>query len=180
MQRILRTLLAVLALLFGAVMTTELRAQSPQSVDLNASVTIDPFISCTANRHLEFGPHFAREGVIASSGSNYAALTCSTDPGNVLNISFAAPSSLTHQSNGSSVPITYGGRSGRIKASNGTGDQRFAPAGGLAGYTSSTDQFTISLGEVVGTDLAEKVTVDLTGRPRGTYSGVITVTIAVP
>jgi len=170
-----KTLLpALVALLFA----TTLQAQSPQSFQWSASVTITPSLNCSVTRNLDYGTHFATEGNLLSSASNYAELMCTTDPGNAFNVSFVLPSSLTRVGGGGSVPISYGVFSARL-FDGAASESQFDPSTGITGYVSGSGTLALSLGRDVRGDTDDAVTVHLAGAPTGSYSGFITVTLAI-
>lgn len=170
-----RRITTLLALLVG--ITTSAWAQSPQSFQWNASISITPFLSCTVTQHLAFGSHFASEGSIRSTGSNYAELMCTTDPGNALSASLVLPSTLTRAGGGGSVPITYEARSLRL-ADNAGSEQNVNPSTGTPSFISGSGIIAVSLGRDFGGG-DQSVAINLTGSPAGSYSGVITITLSV-
>jgi hypothetical protein len=152
-----------------------LAAQSPRSANAPATVSIPISLTLTNTAGLDFGSHFASEGVIAAPSA--AAWFGTTDAGNNISFAFVLPSSLARVNGGGNgpVPITFGAASAQAFAS-GRLDQAFNPAGGLASYTVPAGDFGVYLGVGAG---AQGVTVDLSGRAPGTYQGTITLTVTV-
>ena len=175
MLRSIRSILIALVLLVLAPMV--LRAQtSPQVVDIEASVTVTPYLLCTLVTDLALGGHFATEGVVSSSATNFAQVDCDTDKNAAIDVSFAFPTQLDDPVDSGWVAIVYGATAARIF--DATTDQRFSVGSGITGFpvNATGSGFSITLGEGTGTDA---VSVDLTGLPAATYSGIITVTVAV-
>jgi len=170
-----RKILTLLALLVG--ITTSAWAQASQAFQWNASVVITPSLNCTVTQHLTFGSHFSTEGAVRSTGSNYAELMCTTDPGNHVSASLVLPSTLTRAGGGGSVPITYEARSLRL-ADNASSEQNVNPSTGTPSFLSGTGIIAVSLGRDFGGG-DQSVVVNLTGAPAGSYSGVITITLSV-
>jgi hypothetical protein len=152
-----------------------LAAQSPRSADASATVSIPIALTLTNTAGLDFGSHFALEGVIAAPSA--AAWFGTTDAGNNISFAFVLPSSLARVNGGGNgpVPITFGAASAIAFSSGGT-DQTFNPAGGLASYRVPAGDFGLYLGSGAG---AQGVTVNLSGRAAGTYQGTITLTVTV-
>jgi hypothetical protein len=173
----LRKLFTLLTALVAFAMTP-LWAQSPQSFDWTASVTITPFLSWTVTSNLAYGAHFATEGSLRSGMSNHAELACTTDPGNSFSASFVLPSTLARVGGGGSVPITYEAESARLY-DGGANELVFNPSTGTTGFISASGILNLQLGHGLRSGSQDAVVVNLAGAPSGSYSGVITVTLSI-
>lgn len=173
-----RTLATAVA--FLVVTATALCAQSPQSTDVTATVTIDPFLSVVTANNIDFGSHFASVGVVATSAANFGEVNCTTDPGNAIDVSFALPAVLDRVGGGDpGVPITFGITSARL-VDQGVAETSFDPAVGVTGFVISTGTCQLDLGLPNLDPPNDVISVDLTGHASGTYTGTLTVTFAVP
>jgi hypothetical protein len=162
-----------------------LAGQGSRSADATAQVVITPSFSLTKMQDLNFGSHFASDGVIETGNANFAVWKVKVDPNTDvadIQIAFTAlPSQLTRVGGGD-VPISYGTTSGSV-GQGGTTGITFNPPTGLAsggGNTGSNGiEFDVRLGAPNGNGASDLVSVDLTGKPAGTYSATITLTITV-
>jgi hypothetical protein len=153
-----------------------LGAQLSRSADATASVSIPASLTLMNSVGLDFGTHFASEGVIIASAP--AQWFGTTDPGNNLSFSFVLPASLAKVGGGGNgpVPITFGSTSAAAFTTD-RPDATFNPAAGFSGYTVGSDgTYGLYLGATAGSG---RVSVDLTGRSPGNYQGVITLTVTV-
>ncbi len=165
----------LLALVLLVLTPAVLEAQSPQTVDVNAIVSITPFLSCVNVGNFDFGTHFETEGVITSDGS-YGALACTTDPGNTMEVTLSLPAVMDNGTGGT-VPILYGILAGA-----------FADIGGVIVRYDPTTPVSLdilsgaaswSLGNRGGGPDEHVVSIDLTGAPIGDYTATIVATIAI-
>jgi hypothetical protein len=158
---------------------------SLQSCDWSASVTVTPFLTCTVDVHgnaFNFGAHPRTAGELHSSESNQIDFTCQIDPPGQVSVSFTLPSVLTRVGGTETVPISYGVESARLY----DGNQRqniglsFHPSTSVL-FTPTTGILDITLGEN-GPNIPEAaVIVNISNASAtGTYTGVGTVTIAIP
>ena len=170
-----KTFLPLLALLVAV--TTTAQAQSSQTVSRSMALTIQPFITCTGTKDIDFGNHRATDGFLQTSATNYAEVVCSTDPGNMLSISFGLPSQMVNdQATSFPLPIGYGSLSAYV-SDNSTS---FDPRNGLGGDITSSGNITVRLGwPRFGGSGDELVTVNVANARRGSYHAELTVTVAV-
>ncbi len=91
------------------------------------------------------------------------------------------PAQLTRVGGGGLSPVDFscGATAGRI--GNSIFDTRFSPAGGLSdfGPVGGGGEFNVDLGWAQGGPASNMCTVQINGRTPGTYTGVITATVAV-
>jgi len=170
----------IFSLAFALVVgfSTAARAQSPtSSTTRQLALTIQPFLSCAGTKDIDFGPHRTTDGTIFTSATNYAEVTCTTDPGNSLNVSFGLPTSMINdQATSFPLPITYGTSAGYVSDNS----SQFNPASGIAGDITNTGNITVRLGwprTASGPD--ELVAVNVSTAKRGTYHATVTFTVAV-
>jgi hypothetical protein len=153
-----------------------LAGQTTTSADATATVVIaERSLSLTKTLDMDFGTHFASAGVITTSASNYARWDGQTDPGLLcLTIGFSTPTQLTRVGGDDFVPISYGTTSAALE------EGAFNPATGydVCGASLGTGSFVVTLGLATGSE-SDLVSVDLTGKPAGTYAGTITLTVTV-
>ena len=170
----------ILAVLVLCACTAPAFAQSStRSADATATVVITPTLTLTKTKDLDFGAHFATEGIVRSSSSIYAAWAGTTDTQNDLSMTFALPTFLQRIGNSQQVAISYGQESARYTNQAGGVNLRFNPATGLP-HTGAVvgGNFTVWLGNDSGFG-GELVSIDLTGHGPGTYQGTITLTVNV-
>jgi len=165
----------IIAFLF--LLAAPLWSQTSQSIDASETVVVAPMLTLSKSQDITWGTHFAQEGDVFSSTTNYAAWLGQTDVGNHLSVVVSAPLALNKQGGTGSVPVSYGATSAEI--TNDIIVNRFNPATGIPNFgpVGSPGTFTITLGK--GATAADQVTVHLSNAQRGTYSGLITLTVTV-
>lgn len=166
-------------ILAALVLAAPLVGQGSRSADATATVVITPPLSLANRRGLDFGTHFASDGVIASNMNNFAIWEGQTDANTKIAVAFTTlPAELTRVGGGADVVrISYGTTSG---VATGTPQVSFDPATGLASLeVAANGAFSVWLGFPRGLGSSDLVTVDLTGTPAGTYQATIMLTVMV-
>lgn len=169
--------LATLALAAPATGQTSQSVAAPATVEIIARP-----LTLVLQSGLDFGSHFASEGVISlgplTGAASSAQWNGQTDPGANISIAFNLPPQLTRDGGGDFVPISYGSQSAYV--GHDLQAIAFDPAEGVSSFpaSSSDGRFEVGLGANSGSE-AHVVSVDLTGRQPGTYRGTITLTVAV-
>lgn len=166
--------------LAALVLAVPLAGQT-RSADAPATVEIIARPLTLANTQgLDFGSHFASEGLI-NVPRTYAEWSGATDVGTTISIEFTKPGVLTRGDGGETVVISYGDQSATY-AETGSPDVIVNPntpqSFTLASSGAADGTFKVRLGSNSGPASAF-VTVNLAGKPAGTYSGTITLTVAV-
>lgn len=185
LHRISLMLTVVLALLFGALSTTEAQA-CPGNVcplGFDAAVTVQSVISCSVVRaSLDFGTHFKSEGKASIDETNAGLARCTIDPQNgIVDISFTLPSVLTRVGGIETIPITFGNESLRLRDCDCYGSvvQGVNPAVAQP-FTIASGFLTLALGQNGPNDPSGEVSVDLaSASASGRYTGFITATVAL-
>jgi hypothetical protein len=176
MNRITRFIMAAL---FVATFVSTANAQT-QNSDATASVVIAANLTVTNTRGMDFGTVFASAGIVRTTNATSAQWSGLVDPGNQVNATFAIPSSLVRAGGGGSAPFSCNTISGAMIFGSTDGGQReFNPYVGSGPYlVSPGNDFYVALGnENSVPDYGCKV--DVTGRPAGSYTGIITLTLTV-
>ena len=166
-------------LAFLLCIAAPLGAQLSRSADATATVTIPAQLTLVNVTGLDFGSHFASEGIIIAPTP--AQWSGTTDRGNTLSFAFTLPPSLGRVGGGGNgpVPITFGTTSARVTSPE-VNQQSFNPATGLPSFaiaTSGDGSFQVFLGGT--SNPADRVTVDLSSRLAGTYQATITLTVVI-
>lgn len=162
------------------VLVAPLAGQGSQSADARAQVVIQPAFSLHNFTGLDFGTHFASDGKVANQ--SIATWSLHIEPiAEPVDVSFAftPEPKLTRDGGVDFVTILYGATSGLLSGGAG-GFQQFNPATGFTTTLNVATQgdFEVNLGShQAGVD--DFVTVDLTGKAAGTYTGIITLTVTV-
>lgn len=155
---------------------------SPQVQDASATVVITPFLTLATSIHMDFGSVFvATGGVTTGEAATLARWGGQTDPGNTLSISFAIPNTLARTGGGGTEDVTFtcGTTAGHYFNST---DQRFDPYVGTQVTLGATGEFNVDLGWEQGVPGTNECAVSWPTSPGprvGTYTGVITLTVAV-
>lgn len=169
------TLTLAAAVLALVTYTTPVAAQCSgtsvsQSCNVTAQVVVQATLSCVVNRNFDFGSHPSAIGVVGSDENNHGRITCTTDPGNLVNVSFTLPASLSDGA-GHTVPLTYGNEAGRLYDGTGGGAfTAFNPAVGFVGFTVGSGTMTLALGENGANQTFSEVSVNLSSAAAGTYT----------
>ena len=158
-----------------AVLPSVVQAQSPQSVPASISVVVAaPPLTLTKVQDFDFGTVYTNQGVIPSGPTNHARWDGSTINGSKITVAFQIPTQLT----GPGTVVFACGPSSFVIEEGGLPIGPFDPAAGHAGYTlSNNGTFSILLG--AGATQNEACVIDVTGALPGTYTGTVTVTVAV-
>src|SRR6266487_4091242 len=95
MRKILLAFLALVSL------TALANAQTSSSTSNTLALVVTPFLSCSADRGIDYGTHTRAEngGILFTDATNYAQWTCQTDPGNSANFTFTLPTALRNGGN---------------------------------------------------------------------------------
>ena len=127
---------------------------------------------------LDFGTHYATEGVITCSQCTPARFDGLGQAGRLVDISIGVPSVLTRVGNTASIPITFGSESASFQSDGGT-LVRFGPTAGLVGaMLTGSGGFAVWLGGPTHPASADQdVSVNLAGAGGGTYRGTIVVSV---
>jgi len=170
----------ILAVLVLCALTAPLAAQSStRSADASASVIITPTLTLTKVQDLNFGSHFATEGVVQSSSTVFAQWNGTTDSQNSLSLTFTLPTFLQRVGNSQQVAIAYGTNSALYDNAGGGISIAFDPHTGLPTTGSVVGgAYSVRLGTNFG-QTGQAVSIDLSGHGPGTYQGVITLTVTV-
>src|SRR5438046_2694219 len=99
-----RFITAVVALF--ALLTAPVFAQgTTQSADASASVTVAPFLTLSKTLDINYGQHFAAEGSLFTTASNYAQWRGNSDIGNRLSVTVSVTTALNKVGGTGSVPF---------------------------------------------------------------------------
>jgi hypothetical protein len=152
-------------------------AQSPQSVPASITVVVQaPPLTLTKIQDFDYGTVYTNQGIIPSSSMNFARWDGTTVLNNTITIAFAIPTQLTGPG---TVTFACGPLSAALKH-GAVPPATFDPAVGHPGYTLSVDgNFIITLGEDLAPGGAGACVIDVTGATPGTYTGTVTLTVAV-
>jgi hypothetical protein len=160
------------------------RAQS-DSDDITAQVTLVEAINVIGTTDLNFGTVLVGSTLVRSSEIPTAGTWTAQDipsglgQGNGVRISFSLPGTLDNAGATQSVIITYGQNSAALD--DGINPPfTFDPAAGiLFPIGAAPTSFTITLGEDLPQDTTGDVEINVLGAPADTYTGVITMTVAI-
>lgn len=139
-------------------------------------MSISPTLSLVKTTDLDFGSHFATDGVVVQSTT--ARWDGTTDPQNLISLSFTLPTTLARVGGGDpGVPITYGATS--VAVTGAATVMLFDPNTGLASYGPilSPGDFSVRMG--LDPSDGDAVKANLSGHAAGSYLGTITLTITV-
>jgi hypothetical protein len=183
--RITFTIVAVLALLFGA--TRSATAQSCPAnqcqLQFSASVSISSVLSCAVTRgSMNLGNHFRSEGKVSADETTALRARCTIDPANgIVDVSFTLPSVLTRVGGTETLPITFGTESLRLYDADGSvGTVQGVNPAMPQSKTIASGFLTIAVGENGPNDPNGEVSVDLTNAAAaGAYTATITATVAL-
>lgn len=176
MKMFTRWTLTTAALLVAAASTTHAQGSLIKSADATATVVLQPYLTLQKTSDMSFGTHFGSDGIVYSETE--ARWDGTTDPGNTIRADFTSlPMQLDRVGGGGSVPVAYGNMSA-VLVGGGATPIVYNPASGSGAYTvGATSDFNVRLG--LAASAANGVSVNLNGRPAGTYRGTITLTITV-
>jgi hypothetical protein len=166
------TLAALLVVLPSAV-----HAQSPQAVPASITVVVQPPpLTLTKVQDFDFGTVYTNQGTVSSGGMNFARWDGAAAISNTLSVSFAIPATLTGPG---TVTFTCGQFSAALRE-GAAPPTTFNPAVGLPNWTLSVSgSFIVTLGEDLGAGSPGLCAIDVTGATPGTYTGIVTLTVAV-
>lgn len=154
-------------------------AAQTRSADASASVSITANLTWFKALDLDFGTHFASEGIVRTTGVQMAKWGGQTDFGERLAFHVTLPAVLSRVGGGSStVPFACGANSAYF--ANSVLNIRFDPNGpGISDFiVQGVGDIYLELGRTTG-DTDSDCTVNLTGRQSGTYTGTITSTVTI-
>jgi hypothetical protein len=152
-------------------------AQTNSSTSNPVALTIVPFLSCTADRGIDYGTHRRVDngGLLFTDATNYAQWTCQTDPGNRASFTFVLPTVMTNGGN-PTIPLTFGSSSAFVSA-NGV---RFDPHSGLGNDFVSSGTATITLGQPSqAPSFNDLVQVDIRNSVTGPYTAVVVLNVTL-
>src|SRR6266700_2319512 len=121
----LKQFLAAVALCCALIAPT-LAAQT-RTVDNQATVSVTANLTLFAGIALDFGSHFASEGVITSDASHYAAWSGFTDPGNRFALTLTLPTALAKVGGGGNGNAPFSCGSAALYISNTTLNSSYDP-----------------------------------------------------
>ena len=154
------------------------RAQS-DSDDITAQVTVLADLNVTGITDLNFGSVLANSGQLASSDVGTTATwnvqTALAEPGN-FDISFSLPTVLPNPGATHAIPIAFGTQSA-VYDDGITPPIVFDPAVGL--QTLGASSASVTMGDDVFADTTGDVIINVGDVPGDTYTGVITMTVAI-
>lgn len=179
MSRFTRFITGVLAC--ALILTTPVFGQTTQQADASVSIVVAPFLTLQKTLDIDFGTHFAAEGSLFTTLTNYAQWRGNSDVGNRLSVHLDIPGALNKVGSPGSVPFQCNDASAKI--TNDVVVQRFNPATGIASFgpIAAPGTITLEVGNPAGTpgDDHYLCVVNIANAQRGTYQGFITAVLTV-
>lgn len=176
------SLRAMQGLAIVALMALPGMARAQSDLDhITAQVIVIGAVDVTGTADLDFGTVLTGSGPIGSSSVPTAgtwSVTLPTEQGNGVQISFSLPNVLQNAGGTATIPIAFGTQSAALH--DGAIVSVFDPATGATAVPGGLpSSFTVSLGEDFLADGSGNVQISVGSVPPDTYTGVITMTVAI-
>jgi hypothetical protein len=151
--------------------------QTSRSTSIPMTLTLAPSLSCSLDGGIAYGTVNRTQGTVSTSLSNFAQVTCDSDPNATYDITFGLPSQMVNPaSNGSGIPLTFGSTSAFVNCNG----QVFNPAAGLSNDQCTSGHVVIQLGVPRTGGPSDLVTANLSNASPaggGAYSATIVLNV---
>lgn len=164
------------AILLAALLwASGLNAQNSESASGQALLTVLQSTNLVKTSDLNFGTHFASEGVITCQSCTPMRFDGLGTAGRIVDFSVVVPSVLTRVGNTATVPIAFGTQSLLVELDGGP-TFHTNPTGVFGVALTGTGGFRLSFGTAPGS-AAEDILVTVSGAAGGNYAGTVVLTV---